>query len=304
MLSSPLPPTPPDLWALLADYTAYLAHDRRRSPHTVAAYQRDVVQFLELSQWQPVAVTAPTVGDTTPLLPPNRLVMTHYLSALRQQGLASRSVLRKLSSLRGFLNWLVYQGWLPQADPLAWLEAPRRQRLLPKLLTPTEMTTLMSTLVDATQALQLALLYATGLRVSELTQLRVAHFVPAGNYLRVVGKGNKERLLPLPEGVCQRLHRYCLQHQRLQAGQSLWAGDEAPTRYHVWAWLREHGQAQLGKRVTPHMVRHSFASHLLANGADLRVVQELLGHSDVSTTQLYTHVSPTQLERAYRTVFE
>jgi integrase/recombinase XerD len=198
----------------------------------------------------------------------------------------------------------VYQGWLPQADPLAWLEAPRRQRLLPKLLTPTEMTTLMSTLVDATQALQLALLYATGLRVSELTQLRVAHFVPAGNYLRVVGKGNKERLLPLPEGVCQRLHRYCLQHQRLQAGQSLWAGDEAPTRYHVWAWLREHGQAQLGKRVTPHMVRHSFASHLLANGADLRVVQELLGHSDVSTTQLYTHVSPTQLERAYRTVFE
>jgi integrase/recombinase XerD len=286
-------------WGWVAQFADYLAQ-QRRSMHTLAAYQRDLLQFLQLSQWEP---RPSPPGEAAPWLPPDRITTTRYLAQLRQQGLSSRSVLRKLSSLRSFLQWLVREGQLPQADPLAWLDLPRRQRLLPKLVSVTDMQRLLSAVTDATQHLQLTLLYATGLRVSELVSLRVGDVDVAGQYVRCLGKRNKQRLIPLPAALVERLQRYRLQRQRLEHQQGLW-GEPPPTRYQVWQWLRQYGEACLGRVVTPHMVRHSFASHLLGNGADLRVVQELLGHADIVTTQLYTHVTSQQLERAYRTVFD
>lgn len=228
---------------------------------------------------------------------------------LQQQG-SVRTTARRLSSLRRFFGWQVREGYIKD-DPTARIRAPQLGRSLPKSLTEAEVEALLAAPDTATDLgmrdrAMLEVLYATGLRVSELVALPVDRVNPRQGVLRVTGKGNKERLVPLGEEALEWLREY-LQ----QARSSLLHGCQndalfptrrgaAMTRQSFWYLIRRYArQAGITKPLSPHVLRHAFATHLLNHGADLRVVQMLLGHSDISTTQIYTHIARERLKRLH-----
>jgi site-specific recombinase XerD len=263
----------------LSEFLEALSRLRGYSPHTLQAYQRDILEFLRFFD-QPLALT--------------RKDIHRYLAWLRQKPNATSTILRKASSVRSFYHWLNEQGHVRE-NPMMWVDLPKRHRVLPKVLTAAEIDTLLAK-VDGLDRLMIELLYAAGLRVSELTLLRVGDIDLDGGYLRCQGKGNKQRLIPLAPQTLRELQPRLL---GMAAEQPL-----CPiNRREVWERIRQLGQRVLGKTLYPHMFRHSFATHLLENGADLRVVQELMGHSAVTTTQIYTHVSVKRLKSVYGQAF-
>lgn len=233
--------------------------------------------------------------------------LLQYLATKSRAGARPRSTARLLSSLRRFYRFLVREGEL-QKDPSAQIEAPRLGRPLPKTLTETDVENLLAApdvttpegLRDRTM---LEVLYASGLRVSELVALRIGQVNFRQGVVRVVGKGDKERLVPLGEEASGWLERF-LQEGRAQfppasASEYLFPTrrSEAMTRQTFWHLIKRHARsAGVHKPLSPHTLRHAFATHLLNHGADLRVVQLLLGHSDLSTTQIYTHVARERLK--------
>ena len=236
--------------------------------------------------------------------------MAGYLAQLKAEGIAPRSRARALSALKMLHRFLVVEGYCQQ-NPTAIIEAPKGVVRLPKVLSGREVEALLCSTLDTgagelRDAAMLQLLYATGLRVSELVGLKLGEVNIQAGYLMTVGKGNKERLVPIGEIACRAVGRYLetARGELLKNGESnllfLSRLGEGMSRQAFWNIIKKRAQ-QAGVRsgISPHTLRHSFATHLLENGADLRSVQIMLGHADLSSTQIYTHVTRERLKKLH-----
>jgi integrase/recombinase XerD len=239
-----------------------------------------------------------------------RIHIVRYFQALRSAGISARSVARALAAIRGMYRFLVSERHL-KGDPTENLENPKLWASLPKTLHASEVEALLKApAADTGEGLRdramLELLYATGLRVSELIRVRIDDVVMDAGFLRTIGKGSKERIVPFGDAAREAMVRY------MEKGRSEFdRGDGDPhmflsqrgrpmSRQAFWMKITRYArQAGVTSHISPHVLRHSFATHLLENGADLRSVQMMLGHSDISTTQIYTHVSRARLQKIY-----
>jgi integrase/recombinase XerC len=298
----------------LDDFINHLRLNRNASVHTSAAYQRDLSQFLQLA--------AVHVGKPVARLQPrdlDRQVVRGYMGELYRLGQSRASVARKLSALRTFVRFLRREGWI-EADPSALAQAPRREQKVPAHLSLDEMSSLLE-MPDASTPLGrrdraiLELFYASGLRLSELVGLDMEDINLSARIVRVAGKGAKERLVPFNMSTHKALRAWYGDRLLLRALVST-AAATRPRRADP-VFLNARGGRLTGRSVqrlvaryvsgcctrfgiSPHALRHSFATHLLQRGADLRAIQELLGHVRLSTTQRYTHVNAAQLLEVYR----
>ena len=271
--------------------------ERGLADNTLSAYRSDLQAF---ARWL-------EAGERPPLLQAGRADVMGYLSARVAAGASRRSSARLLSTLRRFYRFQVRQGAM-ERDPTARVDAPRAGRPLPASLNEDEVERLLDapdagTTLGLRDRAMLEVLYATGLRVSELVSLRMDQINRRQGVVRVTGKGGKERLVPLGEAALEALDRYLDGPRMVTTGASLTSAvfmtsrGQGMTRQAFWYRIRDHARnAGIHKPLSPHTLRHSFATHLLNHGADLRVVQLLLGHSDLSTTQIYTHVARARLQ--------
>jgi integrase/recombinase XerD len=300
---------------LIALFLDMLAAERGAAPNTLAAYRRDLADFASSLADAGSTVKSATTED-----------VRRYLGALARRGLRPASVARRLSAIRQLYRFL-YAERQRKDDPAAVLEGPKRSRPLPKTLSLAEVDRLLgfaarcdlaAALSERVRAARLAclveLLYATGLRVSELVALPIAAARRDARVIVVRGKGNKERLVPLNDAAKRSMAEYLALRAEAEVGgvavvaaRSKWlfpsfGGSGHLTRQHFARELKALAAAAglRAARVSPHVLRHAFASHLLHNGADLRVVQTLLGHADISTTQIYTHVLDERLKSLVR----
>ncbi|MFC6741347.1 tyrosine recombinase [Methylobacterium tardum] len=282
-----------------------LAAERGASGNTLAAYRRDLDDYLGYLDRAGIALADVDAGT-----------LRAFLIDLESRGLKASSAARRLSCVRGFHKFLYAEGDA-SADPSVAVSGPRRGRVLPKILSVAEVDRLLATAQEAVAAEQppgrarrarrmlclLELLYATGLRVSELVALPRTAGVSRERYLFIKGKGGRERLVPLTEAARTAMAA----HLAAVPEESAWLFPADSDSGHLTrqAFARDLKAAALAAglrpdRVSPHVLRHAFASHLLQNGADLRIVQELLGHADISTTQIYTHVLDERLKAMVR----
>jgi len=286
------------------EFLSYLAVERGRAPTSIAAYRRDLAAYERFLAGRTVALSSVTPA-----------VLEDYIAFERAGGLRESSIARRLSAIRGLHAFCVDERGVA-SDPTEDVEGPRRARAVPKALSEREVAELLAAPVGGDpRALRdraiLELLYATGMRISELAGLDLGALDLDNRLVRAFGKGSKERIVPLggpaaaacavwidrgrPAFVPQRFAR------RSDADAFvLSARGRRMDRYALWEVVHRHAEAAgLGEKVTPHVLRHSFATHLLDHGADIRVVQELLGHASVVTTEIYTKVSQDQLRRAF-----
>ena len=279
---------------ILQDYRYYLRMERRLSPNTVAAYGRDVAELLAALELAPRAIRTEDIE--------------RYLK--QRTELSKRSQARLLSSLRSFFDWLVLEGERKD-NPCDRIDAPKLGRYLPAVLSVAEVTAILESVDTASgdwRALRdraiLEILYGCGLRVSEACALQISHVYLKEGFVRVVGKGDKERLVPLGDIAAAAFARY------LDARPA-----PAEPAFDDVAFLNKNGRplsrvaifnlvkkqalvAGVNKEISPHTFRHSFATHLIENGADLRVVQEMLGHESILTTEIYTHIDTATWQAA------
>ena len=297
---------------LIEVFLEMIAAERGASRNTMDAYARDLADYLAgLARAGRTPLNAAS-GD-----------IRAYLARLAESGLKPASSARKLSAIRQFHHFLAADGRRGE-DPSLIIEAPRRGRGLPKVLSIAEVDHLLAVSreglddgarpgAERLRALRMAclleLLYATGLRVSELVGLPASAAKTVDPFLHIRGKGGRERLVPLPGAARQSIaaYRACLEkaHGRAPAGPWLFPGDGASGHLTRQAFARDLKTCAAAAgisaaRISPHVLRHAFASHLLQNGADLRIVQELLGHADISTTQIYTHVLDERMKAMVR----
>jgi len=287
-----------DADALVDAFLVELRTGRRLSPNTLEAYGSDLRRFSAFLSGGSVSLEKFRRGD-----------LLDFLSSLR--GLSSRSVARQISSVRSFFKFLVREGIL-DANPVSEVRAPSIGRPLPKYLTVTEVESLLAAPDRATpegmrDRAMLMLMYAAGLRATEVVTLRIENVDANAGFLRVLGKGGKERVVPGAEAALESLREYLdgwrPRFPAKKATNALFLSrlGRPVTRQTLWnriaRWAREAG---IRTRISPHTLRHSFAGHLLAGGADLRAVQTMLGHADISTTQIYTHVTPERLREIHR----
>jgi len=285
----------------LAGFLRYVQVEAGMAPNTVTAYRSDLNQFLAWHRRHGQA----------PLAQIDLKTLSSYMAALHERGLAAASVARHLVAIKMFFRYLVLEGVLRETA-VELLASPRLWRRLPHVLSPAMVDRLLEAPGPADRfALRdralLALLYATGCRASEVVNLKLRDVHLQESFCRCLGKGNKERLVRLNPVACRAVQRY-LEHERgLLAGQSdsqallISKSGKALSRIVVWKLVKKYAR-RVGAtaRVSPHTLRHSFATHLLAGGADLRALQELLGHASISTTQIYTHVEHTRLKSIHQ----
>lgn len=275
--------------------------ERGLSDNSLQSYRHDLLHLQKRLAARGKALEAATREDVLAIL-----------AAEVQQGKSPRSISRYLSAYRQFYRWLVREGTI-SSDPVALIESPKTGRGLPKALTEEEVVSLLgapdtSTLLGMRDKAMLELMYATGLRVSELVDLQLSNLNLNQGVIRVIGKGQKERLVPIGDEAYESLKIY-LSNGRpalLKGAQTeevfVTTRKSGMTRQAFWYMVRRSAaQCGVTKKLSPHMLRHSFATHLLNHGADLRVVQLLLGHSDLSTTQIYTHIAREGLKRMHET---
>jgi len=286
---------------LREQFLSYLTVQRRLAKNTVHAYQSDLEHFESFLKKD--AIT--TLQGIT------KQHIQHFFQDCHEHGISSRSNARRLAALRSFFSYLTMQGYLP-ANPVIEIDTPKLGKYLPKALNHEEITRLLTkpsalTPLNVRNWVMLHLLYATGLRVSELVNLPVAGCNTTNQHLRVTGKGNKERLVPFDNQTAEYLAEYLTTYRphllKNKVSNTLFLSNRgrAMTRTRFWQILRETALANgIHKELSPHMLRHSFATHLLAGGADLRSVQMMLGHSDIATTQIYTHVDTERLKMVHK----
>jgi len=285
--------------ALLEQWLDSLWLEKGLSEHSLSNYRRDLRQFM---QW--------LVGQAGDPAQTTRAHLYDYLAHQHQKGLSATTVARQLSALRGFYRWMVDQQHMAE-NPAALIERPKTPQTLPSTLTEAEVEALLQA-PDTEDPLgvrdkaMLEVLYASGLRVTELVSLTTAQVDLRRGVVRIVGKGNKERLVPLGEEALDWLQRYLHAARPLLPGAAnngvVFPGPSGKhlTRQAFWYRVKQLAQqADIQKPLSPHTLRHAFATHLLNHGADLRVVQLLLGHSSVSTTQIYTHVASERLKKLH-----
>ncbi|MBI3939439.1 MAG: site-specific tyrosine recombinase XerD [Acidobacteria bacterium] len=283
---------------ILDQFCSYLKVERGLSRNTVTAYRRDLIKLFNFLAGRGWSCQELRHADLVEFL------------ARQKPGLGARSVARLTVSLRTFYRFLLLDGKIT-ADPTENLESPRSWNRLPKYLTESEVEAILaapdfSTRHGLRDKAMIETLYATGLRVSELVSLRLEDVNTGVGYVRCVGKGNKERVVPLGETAQRWISRY-LENGRCRflarrSSDFLFLSQQGSklTRQRFWELLKKHGKAAgLRRPLSPHALRHSFATHLLEHGADLRSEQMMLGHADISTTQIYTHVTQERLRRIY-----
>ena len=277
------------MFQIIGEYLEYLELEKGLAQNTLDAYRRDLSEF------------AKNVDNIDSV---NRMTINGFVRTLREKKLAPTSVIRKIASIRGFFKWAYSSGIIKQ-NPASTLEQPKVPQRLPKVITIKEVEELLHENLTPLEHVIIELLYSCGLRVSELVNLKLTDIDLASKYVRCFGKGSKERIIPMGEIAKQiikeylpdrvlLLKKYNLSTKRL----FILPNGRLINRQDVYNLIHERGKL-IHKNISPHTLRHSFATHLLENGADLRVVQELLGHSDVSTTQLYTHISKKRLKEVY-----
>lgn len=285
--------------AELVTFLDYARVEKGLAANTLQSYRRDLSKFLEY-----LANTGKRLEEAS------RDDIRNFLGTLYRRGLSARSAARHLVSLRNFFRFLLKEGKM-NADPTREIETPKIEQSLPKYLTTDEVDALLERPDIATPAglrdkAMLELLYATGMRVSELLSLRWGDFDAQLGIVRCQGKGSKERLIPVGKSALRAVEAY-LEHGRSKSlktpqSQNLFLNNRGGplSRVGFWKLLSRYGRgAGIATRLTPHVVRHSFATHLLERGADLRSIQLMLGHSDISTTQIYTHVLKERLKQVY-----
>lgn len=285
--------------ALIDQFLDSVWAERGLSENTLQSYRRDL---RKLADWMNLSGAELDAA--------NRELLLEFLALQMRSGRSPRSVARYLSGFRQFYRWLLREGRIRE-DPTALIESPKLGRSLPKTLTEAEVEALLSapdteTDLGLRDRAMLELMYATGLRVSELVQLDLVNVQMNQGVLRVVGKGNKERLVPIGEQALEWLRVYLgsARPALMKGGQSermfVTSRRDGMSRQAFWHAVGRHARAAgINRGISPHGLRHAFATHLLNHGADLRVVQLLLGHSDLSTTQIYTHVAREGLKRLH-----
>jgi len=284
----------------LENFSHYLSVEKGLARNTLESYRRDLQKFFKYIEKKKIASPAEI----------DRPLITGYLLTLKEEGRAPSTISRNVASIRSFFNFLV-QDDLLEDNPAQLVKAPRIEKKLPRVLTTKEVDRLLRQPRDDSQAglrdkAMLELLYASGIRVSELVSLNVADFSPEVGYLRCRGKGMKERIVPIGSVAVNYVQEYlhnCRQKMLKQNEEkALFLNHHGRrlTRQGFWKILKKYArQSKISGEITPHTLRHSFATHLLENGADLRSVQEMLGHSDISTTQIYTQITRRKIREVY-----
>lgn len=285
----------------LDSFLRWLRVEKNASAHTLSNYQRDILQFIEFLCDDVQVATAVDKQD-----------LRRFLAYLQQAGYAKSSIARKLSALRSFFRFLVREGYCPH-NPLERISTPKQKRQLPNFLYLDDCLSLLAAPDDSTLGKRdraiLETLYAAGIRVGELVGMSLHDVDFRQGYVRVLGKGSKERIVPLGKPACLAIECYVKEARPLLVkadtanGNALFlnkAGGRLSDRSVRRLVDKYVEQAALRHQVSPHTLRHSYATHMLENGADLRSVQELLGHASVSTTQLYTHVTRERLKTVYK----
>jgi len=274
-------------------YISYLEIEKNASPHTVLNYRidlKELASFLEEKK--------------TPLEKVNYLNLRQFLASLRTRHLKPRTISRKLSSIRSFFRFLCREGYL-KTNPSALLSSPKLDKHLPNFLSEEEMSRLLEAPSSGDEfglrdLAILEMLYSTGMRISELVGLQVKDIDFLSNIVKVMGKGKKERLLPVGDGALRALRRYLEKRAKDVPEVFLNKNGTRLTDRGVRNILNKYiRQTSQKEHISPHTLRHSFATHLLNRGADLRSVQELLGHANLSTTQIYTHLTTDRLKAIY-----
>jgi integrase/recombinase XerD len=287
--------------AAISSFLTHVKVEKGLSPNTVSAYRQDLAKFQLFAQ-----------NRKLPLVMVARNDLVEFLAALYRQKLESKSVARNLVTLRNFFRFCQMQEVIP-ADPSINLESPKIRRSLPGYLRLEEVEKLLQqpdskTAQGLRDRAMLEVLYSTGLRVSELIGLRVTDLDSKVGCVRCIGKGDKERLVPVGKKALAMVDKYLREGRpellgKAQSAATLFLNRRGRglSRVGVWKILSAYGRrAGLRVALTPHMLRHSFATHLLERGADLRSVQLMLGHADISTTQIYTHVVEERLKQIYK----
>lgn len=290
--------------SLIEQFCEMLRAEKNAAHHTIEAYQRDIFDFLKFID--PKSLKESRLDD-----------FRHYIKFLAQKQAASRTVARKISSLKQFFGFLLSEEYIYE-NPVESLVSPQLPKLLPKILSETEVVLLLDTAHQWSdpQGIRLAalleMLYATGLRVSELISLPLLSLMTLENGIQVIlvkGKGRKERVLPLPQTISTIIENYLKARPHfLKSKTSSYLFPSTSktgylTRQRLGQLLKELAvKAGIdSKKISPHVIRHAFATHLLNHGADLVSVQKLLGHEDISTTEIYTHVATDRLENLVKT---
>jgi integrase/recombinase XerD len=281
---------------VLSSFISYLSVERGLSKNTVASYATDLKGFL-----RSLSEGGRDLGSFT------RQDIVNYLGRLKDTGYSTASVCRFISSIKGFCRYLITEKIISE-DPTKTLRSPKQWDRLPKALSLEDIKTLFATEIKSETFIRdsamLELMYSSGLRVSEVISSKVNDLNFEAGFLRVLGKGSKERIVPMNHRAAQKIRKYLLELRP-----SLLKGRQSPflfltnrgrpmTRQRFWQALKKLGSVA-GLQITPHTIRHSFATHLLDGGADLRSVQKMLGHEDISTTQIYTKVSADRIRKAY-----
>jgi integrase/recombinase XerD len=292
-----------EIAAAISSYLTHVQVEKGLASNTLSAYRRDMAKFEDFAKKRKLALNAVKRDD-----------LVDFLASLYRQKLESKTVARHLVTLRNFFRHAQVQGAISE-DPTAHLESPKIRRSLPGYLRLEEVEKLLElpdqkTPLGLRDRAMLEVLYSTGLRVSELTSLRVSDLDMKVGCVRCIGKGDKERLVPVGRKALGIVERYLRDGRtaligpgRGSAGAFLFVNRRGGriSRVGVWKIFSAYGRkAGLRVPLTPHMLRHSFATHLLERGADLRSVQLMLGHSDISTTQIYTHVVEERLKQIYK----
>ena len=279
----------------IAEYLEYLQAERGLSQNTLDAYRRDLTSFCSF------LFQEDTIDEISQI---KRIHINLYIKELHDKNYTPTSVTRKLAAIRGWFRWLSANEII-SSDPSLSIELPKLTKKLPKVLSIEEIENILKSNLNTTESVIIELLYGAGLRVSELVNLEINNIDLSSRYVRCTGKGSKERIIPIGEKAKKAVQKYLKYREIIEKKYKpdtkqflLKDNGHLMTRQDIYVFIRKQGEL-LKKHISPHTLRHSFATHMLENGADLRVVQELLGHSDVSTTQLYTHVSKKRLKEVY-----
>jgi len=275
----------------ISDYLAYLELERGLSQNTILAYQSDLIAFFDY------------LGNDVILDELKRKDFSSYTKYLARNEINPSTITRKIASIKGFFRYLCFKRII-KVNPSISIAPPKLPKRLPKVLTTTEIDKILKEKLDLAEFAIVELLYSAGIRVSELTELELKNLDLAQNMIKVFGKGSKERLVPIGKKCSKTLKEYLKKRELIALKYNskpylfLDSNGTKITRQKVYKIIHSLGDI-VGKNISPHTIRHSFATHLLENGADLRVVQELLGHASIVTTQLYTHISKKTLREVY-----
>lgn len=279
------------MYQLLSDFIDYIEIEKGLSENTIEAYRRDIFSFIDFCAVEDINLIT-------------RLHVSSFMMDLREKGIVPASIARKLSSLKSFFKWACANEYL-KGNPLSSIETAKLPKHLPKVLSVNDITTLLKQDLNRRERVVVELLYSCGLRVSELCNLKMNNINLNTMNIICIGKGSKERMIPFGKVALDAINNYMQERDYILSETNSNSeyfvlsdrGDKI-SRQDIYRIIHRLGKT-LHKEISPHTLRHTFATHLLENGADLRVVQELLGHSDVATTQLYTHISKKRLKDIY-----